>query len=141
MRFTMRRMKTGGAVGLMLASCLILGEGCDQRGAREAVHLGVNGSQQVAAPRPTIDEAKQALLTWLRFTGTKQLVRTDAEELSRRAEEPAGRDGTWQWGPFLIDLPGNRFTYIISRGKRCSPEYGGRFEVRGGLWVATHGLP
>ena len=78
---------------------------------------------------PSMSEAKEALLAVLRSGGMRDLSSVTPDKLSRQAEEPVG-DGTWQWGPFSIDLSTKTYSY---RSLRPRPDT----EVRIGICRKT----
>jgi hypothetical protein len=138
-QLTIRRTMTAVAVALTLASCLILGEGCSREGATRRARPGVAEPRPGSGERPTIAEAKEALLALLRSNRPPNL-RVDTEELSRQAHKPAATGGTSTWGPILIDLSAKTYafsvTYAAGSRRPCTWTYQGEFEFQHGRWVA-----
>jgi hypothetical protein len=109
-------------------------------GTQETSQEGGAGPMQGPHGTPSVSEAKEALLAVLRSGGLRDLSFVSPDKLGRQAEEPVG-DGTWQWGPFSIDLSAKTYRYTIQYGPgpihKCALEYWGRFESRQGRWIAT----
>jgi hypothetical protein len=128
----------GLAASLMLTCCQIHAGGCSQQGSREDVHLGKKGAQHDSDGRPTITEAKEALLAALKSKEMADLSWVDPVELIQQAERPAGTDGTLHWGPFRINLRDKTFSYTVVYGpdRKCAITTAGHFVAKWGRWTA-----